>query len=172
MTVGTAYLILGKLNFGRARRLWLLSTSFPPMEQESVERPRSLRSVASNSTIASTTSLSRRPRTRKRSKTVTGASGRPSEPTLDSLPVQSDLPYLSGSTAQESSQPLAADENTTSELPSRPPKSPLRLVQGELQTRSSDATSSNGGMDATVVSEPPPLNTSTPVKHVRIPTCF
>jgi hypothetical protein len=150
----------------------LLSASFPPMEQEPVERPRSLRSVASNSTIASTTSLSRRPRTRKRSRTVTGASNRPSDPPLDSLPVQSDLPYLSGSTAQDSSQPLAADENTASEPPSRPPKSPLRLLQAELQTRSSDTTSSNAGMDITAVSEPPPPNTSTPVKHVRIPLCF
>ena len=139
------------------------------MEQESVQRPRSLRSVASNSTIASTASLSRRPRTRKRSKTVTGASNRPPP---DSLPVQSDLPYLSGSTAQDSSQPLAVDENTASELPSRPPKSPLRLLQVELQTRSSDTTSSNAGMDITAVSEPPPPDRSTPVKHVRISTRF
>ena len=146
-----------------ARPSRLLSTS---MEQESAQRPHSLRSVASNSTIASATSLSRRPRTRKRSRTVTGASGRPSEPPLDSLPVHSDLPYLSGSTAQESSQPLAIEDNTTSELPSRPPKSPLRLVQVELLTRSSDGTSSNAGVDATVVSEPLPTNTSTPVKHV------
>jgi hypothetical protein len=136
-----------------------------------VQRPRSLRSVASNSTIASTTSLSRRPRTRKRSKTVTGAPSHPSEPPPDSLLIQSDLPYLSGSTAQESSQPLTADENTTSELPSCPPKSPLRLPQVELQTRSSDATSSNAEIAVTVVSEPLRPNTSTPVKHVRTPTC-
>jgi hypothetical protein len=140
------------------------------MEQESAQRPHSLRSVASNSTIASATSLSRRPRTRKRSKTVTGAS-RP-EPALDSLPVQSDLPYLSGSTAQESSQPLDVEDNTTSELPSRPPKSPLRLLQVEHLTRSSDGTSSNTGVDVTAVSEPPPHNTSTPIKHVRVPPFF
>lgn len=38
------------------------------------ERPHSLRSVPSNSSIASATSLSRRPRTRARSKTLTGNS--------------------------------------------------------------------------------------------------
>jgi hypothetical protein len=152
-----------------ARPSTLLSTS---MEQESAQRPHSLRSVASNSTIASATSLSRRPRTRKRSRTVTGASGRPSEPPQDSLPVQSDLPYLSGSTAQESSQPLPVEDKTTSDLPSRPPKSPLRLLQVELLTRSSDATSSNAGVDATVVSEPLRTNTSTPLKHVCAPSCF
>lgn len=138
----------------------------PPMEQVPVQRPQSLRSVASNSTIGSTASLSRRPRTRKRSKTVTGAPSR-SEPPLDALPDQSDLPYLSGSTAQEATQPLAA-ENNTSELP-RPPKSPFRLLQAELPTRSSDATDR---IDVTTVSEPPPLNTSTPIKHVRFPNLF
>jgi len=144
-------------------RNFLPTPSSPSMDQ----RPRSLRSVASNSTISSGLSLSRRPRTRKRSKTVTGSSSCPEEAPL---PVQSDLPYLSGSTAQEPNENSALGLSGLSGLPPRPPKSPQRL-QGavEFLTRS-DASSSQGGLatNVTVVSEPPPLVTNPSAKPVRV----
>lgn len=139
------------------------------MEQELVQRPRSLRSVASNSTIASGTSLSRRPRTR-RSKTVTGAPTHPSEPPLTSLPVQSDLPYLSDTTAQEPTDRLSPAWNGSFELPPRPPKSPHRQLTAEPLTCSGDSASSQGGRaaDETVVSEPPPPTAITSAEPVRL----
>lgn len=84
--------------------------------------------------------------------------------------MQSDLPYLSGSTAQESNENSALGLSGLAELPLRPPKSPQRL-QGavELLTRS-DATSSQGRLatNVTVVSEPPPLVTNPSAKPVRV----
>lgn len=142
-----------------------------PMEEE---RPRSLRSVASNSTIASGTSLSRRPRIRRRSRTVTGVPNSLSEPPLASLPVQSDLPYLSDATAQEPTAKLSPAWTGSFELPPRPPKSPHRQLSAELPTRSGDSASSQGitAVDATVVSDPLPLPAITSAKPVRLLNFF
>ncbi|KAF5326696.1 hypothetical protein D9619_004926 [Psilocybe cf. subviscida] len=102
------------------------------------QRPRSVRSVASNSSLGSTVSLARRPRTtRARSRTVTGSPALPSD---DPLPPSPCLPYVPGPLVQE---PLEED---SSALPPRPPKSPHRLeppVPGETLRVASDTASSS-----------------------------
>ncbi|TFK40304.1 hypothetical protein BDQ12DRAFT_734302 [Crucibulum laeve] len=106
-----------------------------------VHRPASLRSVASNSSIASGVSLTRRPRTtRTRSKTVTGGSSGRSDQPNDRDP--SELPYLDTPYVQE---PLPVGNSSFSSQeplslgPVRPPRSPHRL---ETDLRSTDVASS------------------------------
>lgn len=137
------------------------------------ERAPSIRSVASS---ASGVSLSRRPRTtgRSRSRTITGASGRPVEPPLDSLPISSDLPYLAGTITQEPlGDPFTVSTLSPSEGPSRPTRSPHR--QGHLEngfsSQNSDTTTASSqlgtAVDATVVVEPPP-STPSPTRPVGV----
>ncbi|KDR76319.1 hypothetical protein GALMADRAFT_156407 [Galerina marginata CBS 339.88] len=112
------------------------------MEAPPVQRPGSIRSVASNSSIVSGVSLSRQPRTRMRSRTVTGATESPEGPPA----TPSDLPYLSGHFVQE---PLEDLTNSSREPltgpPPRPPRSPQRLEAVEI--RGSDTASSQGATD-------------------------
>ncbi|CAA7267143.1 unnamed protein product [Cyclocybe aegerita] len=116
-----------------------------------IQRPGSLRSVPSNSSIRSGVSLSRRPRTRARSRTVTGAGSAPTSPLPPSPvpPSQSDLAYLNS----------PPDDLPLANPPVRPPRSPQRLDPPEL--RSSDTASSKEGTaaDATVVEALPQAST-------------
>ncbi len=101
------------------------SSFWTAMDALPAHRPRSIRSVASNSSIASGVSLSRRSRTRTRSKTVTGDAPR--------SPLPSDLPYLGGVVVQEPENILDAPL----EAPERPPRSPQRLLAHSVGTPSS-----------------------------------
>ncbi|KAF5371858.1 hypothetical protein D9615_009561 [Tricholomella constricta] len=102
---------------------------------QGIQRPCSIRSVASNSSIASGVSLTRRARTRARSKTLTNTSS-PRLP--DSLPKSpaSELPYLGVNSAQEPVPNLPNSPNEALAAPPRPPRSPRRstheVVQGQL----------------------------------------
>ncbi|KAF9565228.1 hypothetical protein CPC08DRAFT_704762 [Agrocybe pediades] len=83
------------------------------MDPLSTQRPRSVRSVASNSSIGSGTSLCRRPRiTRSRSRTVTGRTTPPTDiPEVPSTP--SALAYLSGSNEQDTQEEHVTPSNHT-----------------------------------------------------------
>lgn len=118
------------------------------MEALPAQRPGSIRSVASNSSLASGVSLSRRPRTRTRSRTVTGSTERrPGETPAVPL-LQSDLPYLSGPIVQEplEDHTTTSSQNPLSEPPTRPPRSPQRVEVSEI--RSSDTASTQVITDA------------------------
>ena len=123
---------------------------------DSAQRPRSIRSVASNSSIGSCVSLSRRPRTKTRSRTVTGSSSRSEEPPQS--PTESILPYLNGLVVQDSpEEPPTVVKAPITTPPIHPPSS---SEQSEvLEIRSNDAVSSVEPpvADATVVepSQPP-----------------
>ena len=122
-------------------------------------RPGSIRSVESNSSIASSVSLSRRPRTRTRSRTVTRSPSRSKDPPHS--PVESILPYLNDPIVQEplGEQPTAVQTPITA-LPIHPPSSSEKLQV--LEIRSSDTTSSlePTAADVTIVEPLQPLNTS------------
>ncbi|KAF8149856.1 hypothetical protein B0H34DRAFT_801992 [Crassisporium funariophilum] len=114
------------------------------------QRPGSIRSVASNSSIASGVSLSRRPRTRARSKTVTGVS--PFAEDVPQIPEASNLPYLAGPIVQEPFEEQTSSSQSPSDLaPVRPPRSPQRPEAVEI--RSSDTASSEEvtAADASIV---------------------
>ena len=124
------------------------SSFWTAMDALPAHRPRSIRSVASNSSIASGVSLSRRSRTRTRSKTVTGDAPR--------SPLLSDLPYLGGAVVQEPENILDAPL----EAPERPPRSPQRL----LADPHSVSTPSSQDVDQTFVE----LTQSTTSRPVRV----
>ncbi|KIM39770.1 hypothetical protein M413DRAFT_446685 [Hebeloma cylindrosporum] len=135
------------------------------MDPLPVQRPGSIRSVASNSSIASGVSLARRPRTRTRSRTVTGGSMRPED--IPQFPASSDLPYLNSPISQE-----PVGEQAISRLipltapPLRPPRSPQR--QEPVEIRSSDGASSQGATaDLTIVEPLPPTNIGRPSKAAK-----
>ncbi|KAF9476691.1 hypothetical protein BDN70DRAFT_995479 [Pholiota conissans] len=112
---------------------------------EAVHRPRSIRSVASNSSLASAGGLSRRPRTRARSRTVTGSPKPGDAPPPPPSPLPSDLPYLAGPLVQEPDPiPDASTPDALSEPPVRPPRSPQRAesAAGAGEIRSTDTGSS------------------------------
>ncbi|KAH6909002.1 hypothetical protein BKA70DRAFT_1148933 [Coprinopsis sp. MPI-PUGE-AT-0042] len=92
-------------------------------------RPPSIRSVASNSSIAS--SLSRRPRTRARSRTFTGGSSRAED--IASTPVE-ELPVVNGVLVQEPRTLSPVDASSSSSGLARPPQ--------RLDTHSSATVSS------------------------------
>jgi hypothetical protein len=132
------------------------------MDPLPAQRPGSIRSVASNSSIASGVSLARRPRTRTRSRTVTGGSMRPED--IPQSPASSDLPYLNSPISREpvgehpTSQPIPLTAP-----PLRPPRSPQR--QEPFEIRSSDATSSQSATaDLTIVEPLPPPSIGMPVR--------
>lgn len=122
---------------------WSLNATtrkYPPqplatMSDTAAQRPGSLRSVASNSSIASGVSLARRQRTRLRSKTLTGNSDEPP------LSPTSELPYLGTSLVQE---PLQASELfPEAQQFSVPPHLQHRLeVENDLHLRGSSASNS------------------------------
>lgn len=93
---------------------------------QSSQRPGSIRSVASNSSIASGVSLTRRARTRARSKTLTGGSS----PRPDGLPQNpvSELAYLDKAYVQEPVQSLPLTPTEPLSAPPRPPRSPHRAT--------------------------------------------
>lgn len=138
--------------------------SWAAMEALPVHRPGSLRSVASNSSLGSTVSLSRRPRTRARSRTVTG-SPRPGD--VPPSPLPSDLPYLGGAIVQEPLEaPDASSPGALSAPPIRSPRSPQRIDDaGEI--RSSDAVSSEGTSAADPTFAEPTQSTAISSKLVR-----
>ncbi|PPQ67473.1 hypothetical protein CVT25_006014 [Psilocybe cyanescens] len=139
------------------------------MDALPTHRPGSLRSMASNSSIGSGVSLSRRPRTisRARSRTVTGGTVRPED--VPQLPMSpSDLPYLSGPNLYEPLEDhTSSSPNPLTEPPARPPRSPQRLETADI--RSSDTASSQGATDAdpTFVAPVPIPLTSISGKPVR-----
>ncbi|KAF8899946.1 hypothetical protein CPB84DRAFT_1847508 [Gymnopilus junonius] len=118
------------------------------MEAAPAQRPGSIRSVASNSSLASGVSLSRRPRTRTRSRTVTGSTERRPEESPALPLVQSDLPYLAGPIVQEplEDHPVTSSQDPLTGPPTRPPRSPQRLEVSEI--RSSDTASMQVVTDA------------------------
>jgi len=111
-------------------------------------RPPSIRSVASNSSLASGVSLSRRPRTRTRSKTVTGASGEPES--VPRSPGLSDLPYLAANFTLEPEH-TSATLSSLDMPPPRPAKSPQRFDDQQLLRSSDTASSSQQHGDETFV---------------------
>jgi hypothetical protein len=121
---------------------------------DSAQRPRSIRSVASNSSIGSCVSLSRRPRTKTRSRTVTGSSSRSEE--LPQGPTESILPYLNGLVVQDSpEEPPTVAKAPITTPPIHPPEQPE-----VLEIRSNDAVSSVEPpvADVTVVESSQPPN--------------
>ena len=125
---------------------------------DSAQRPRSIRSVASNSSIGSCVSLSRRPRIKARSRTVTGSSSRSEEPPQS--PTESILPYLNGPVVQD---PLEKSPTVANAPITTPPIHPPSSLEHHevLEIRSSDAASSLEPPAADViVAEPfrPPNN--------------
>ncbi|TFK27209.1 hypothetical protein FA15DRAFT_754509 [Coprinopsis marcescibilis] len=125
-------------------------------------KPSSLRSVPSSSSIASAVSLARRPPTRARSRTVTGS---PPVHIIAETPV-SELPYLDSSPLRESF-PLHNPESLSSLdiLPARQPRSPHRL-DDDFRT---STTPSSQGLDlqtaeATMVEHLPSPNLGKPLK--------
>lgn len=133
-----------------------LPPSWAAMEALPVQRPRSIRSVASNSSIASGVSLSRRSRTRTRSKTVTGASRTDAVPRS---PLPSDLPYLGAALVQEPEDVL--DAPLQEAAPERPPRSPHRIFETTVDIRSTNETSSQ---DVSLADIEPTTLTSRPVR--------
>ena len=123
---------------------------------DSAQRPRSIRSVASNSSIGSCVSLSRRPRTKARSRTFTGSSSRSEDTQAPQSPTESILPYLNGPVIQDPPEVVNAPITTP------PIHSTSSLDQSEvLEIRSSDTASSLDPPAAdAVVPEPsqPPNN--------------
>ena len=126
---------------------------------DSAQRPRSIRSVASNSSIGSCVSLSRRPRIKARSRTFTGSSSRSEEPPQCST--ESILPYLSGPVVQDPPEKSPTEINAPVTTPPIQPPSSLEPHNEVLEIRSSDAASSlePPAADA-IVAEPfqPPNN--------------
>jgi hypothetical protein len=100
------------------------------------QRPASIRSVASNSSIASGVSLTRRARTRTRAKTLTGGSAgvTDSRARAEAISGASQLPYLDKPLVDEpiidqnaQSRDLPAPSGLDSgPAPPRPPRSPQR----------------------------------------------
>ena len=124
---------------------------------DSAQRPRSIRSVASNSSIGSCVSLSRRPRTKTRSRTVTGASSRSED--LPQSPTESILPYLNGPVIQNS--PGKSPTVVKAPITTPPIHPPSSLEQHKaLEIRSSDVASSleSPAADAVVAESFQPLN--------------
>jgi len=125
------------------------------------QRPGSIRSVASNSSIASGVSLARRPRTRTRSRTVTGGSVTAED--VPQFPVSSDLPYLNSPISQEPVGEQATSLPTALIASPQLPRSSPRLEPVEI--RSSDTASSQGATaDLTIVEPLPPPNSGRPVR--------
>lgn len=125
---------------------------------DAAQRPRSVRSVASNSSIGSSVSLSRRPRTKPRSRTLTGSSSRSEDPPQS--PTESILPYLNGPVVQDPPEKSPTVVKAPITTPSIHP--PSSLEQHEIaEIRSSVAASSlePPAADA-IVAEPfqPPNN--------------
>ncbi|KAF9048714.1 hypothetical protein BJ165DRAFT_1526137 [Panaeolus papilionaceus] len=141
---------------------------------ETTNRPRSVRSVASNSSIASRNSnisLTRRPRTnRSRSKTVTGAPMFNNNDQEPAPTTTSDLPYLAATSPQHPPglAPIFSFPPASAKL-KLPSDSLQRLETTEL-IRSSDTASSQGGTvnDATMVEPmnhpPAPIDLSKSIK--------
>ncbi|KAK0485159.1 hypothetical protein IW261DRAFT_1360585 [Armillaria novae-zelandiae] len=106
------------------------SLSMATSEQQ---RPPSLRSVGSSSSIASGVSLSRRPRTRTRSRTVTGGQS----PHLDATFTRaqdSDMPFIANQMVTEpESDVLGGPHDFDSRPPARPVRSPHRPVSTDAQ---------------------------------------
>jgi len=117
--------------------------------EHSAQRPGSIRSVASNSSIGSGVSLSRRPRTsRTRSRTVTGSSSQSEDPPKS--PTESILPYLNDLVVQD---PLEEQPTIVKAPITVPPIHPPSSSEQALEIRSSDTASSlePTAADATVV---------------------
>ena len=91
--------------------------SLEPAMPDDILRPPSAASVYSVASATSAPNITRRQRTRTRSKTVTGA------PPTPRSPVFSELPYLDKPFHQEP----ATSDTATQHPPVRPPRSPARL---------------------------------------------
>ncbi|KAK0204741.1 hypothetical protein DFS33DRAFT_1322434 [Desarmillaria ectypa] len=108
-----------------------MSSSLPMATSE--QRPPSLRSVGSSSSIASGASLSRRPRTRTRSRTVTGGQS----PHLDATFTRAqdgEMPFLANQMVTEpQSDILGSPHDLDSQLPASPVRSPHRPVSTDAQ---------------------------------------
>lgn len=132
------------------------SSSFPTVTTSHLDRPHSIRSVASNSSIASGVSLTRRSRTRTRSKTVTGSVATPSEE-LPSNPI-THLSLVDRNSPQE---PDATSQ--VSDILLLPPRS-LNVATSSRSLTSQEADSAAG--EVTLVAALP-QQSPMPVKLVR-----
>ncbi|KAK0469843.1 uncharacterized protein EV420DRAFT_1634254 [Desarmillaria tabescens] len=104
-----------------------------PMATSEQQRPPSLRSVGSSSSIASGVSLSRRPRTRTRSRTVTGGQSPLPDATFTRAQ-DSDMPFLANQMVTEpQSDILGSPHDFDSQPPARPARSPHRPVSTDAQ---------------------------------------
>lgn len=115
-----------------------------------IQRPHSVRSVASNSSIVSGVSLARRARTRTRAKTLTGATSSRVDGTL-ARPNTADLLYFDKGIVQE---PGLITSLESMPAPQGPPRSPNRpesaaLPGGNPSERGGDVLLG----DATVLSD-------------------
>ena len=132
--------------------------------ENSTQRPGSIRSVASNSSISSGVSLSRRPRTRTRSRTV-GASSRSEDPPQN--PTESILPYLNNPVVKDSSE----EEPTVVKTPVVTP--PIHPPSSSEQRISDTASSLEpAAADATAVDPPQTPNTGKQVHLIPLLCCF
>lgn len=122
----------------------------PAGDSVTVQRPPSIRSVASSTcSSASGVSLSRKPRIRPRSRTVTGASTAPiARPLEVEVP---DLPYLGIDLVQEPSPIRNSESEGESRLaekqPAMPQLQPRRPSDGPEQDAQSSGTSSTHNSD-------------------------
>ncbi|KAG6917008.1 hypothetical protein DXG01_004273 [Tephrocybe rancida] len=122
-------------------------------DQQPPQRPASIRSVASNSSIASGVSLTRRARTRTRSKTVTGG---PSS-RLDSVPKSpaSEIPYLGTKFTQEPIPYLPPTPTESQGAPPRPVRSPRRDTHSLAQAQVGDNVGIALSQDTSLAVEEP-----------------
>jgi hypothetical protein len=128
----------------------LSPTMANPLPGQGTQRQGSLRSVASNSSIASGTSLTRRARTRARSKTLTGGSSARSDKLQSPI---SELPYLDKVNVQE---PLEQSSPSPLGAPPRPPRSPHRTetMGGQIATMQASGDDSHSPATELYVEDP------------------
>ncbi|KAF8807024.1 hypothetical protein BYT27DRAFT_7338957 [Phlegmacium glaucopus] len=134
--------------------------------EQSAQRPGSIRSVASNSSIGSGVSLSRRPRiNRARSRTLTGSSSRSEDPPQS--PTESILPYLNDLVVQD---PLEEKPTIVETAITVPPINSPSSSEQVLEIRSTDTASSlePTAADATIVEAPQLLNAGKQSKAIRV----
>ncbi|KAG6872396.1 hypothetical protein C0995_010094 [Termitomyces sp. Mi166 len=103
------------------------------VDEGAPQRHASISSVASKSSCASGVSLTRQSRTRKRSRTVTGASSR-FETVPKSQAPESFIPYSGDNLIREPLPPLPLTRRDVWGAPPRPQRSPLRDT-GEVTTK-------------------------------------
>lgn len=115
----------------RGTEIWIMTSNSPLLDNRDVlvssPKPPSLRSVNSTSSVASGTSLSRRPRIRDRSRTLTGGTAPPSG--LDDPLQASSPPSLFTDRPVVDAEPAELSESTIDTMPTAPTSSTLHLIR-------------------------------------------